>query len=99
MVSRSQPADVWTHRAVAILYGVVCHTLFTIGVATMIAAMFYGMSRSLGRVAPPWSLVANAGLLLQFPLGHSLLLSGGGAESSAGLRLGRWLAGCPPPPT
>ena len=40
--------------------------------------MFYGMSRSLGRVAPPWSLIANAGLLLQFPLGHSLLLSGGG---------------------
>ncbi len=79
-------------RAVAILYGIVCHALFTIGVATMIAAMFYGMSRSLGRVAPPWSFIANAGLLLQFPLGHSLLLSGGGRRVPAGLRLGRWAA-------
>jgi hypothetical protein len=50
------------------------------GVATMIAAMFYGMSRSLGRVAPPWTHFANAGLLLQFPLGHSLLLSGRGRK-------------------
>jgi ubiquinone biosynthesis O-methyltransferase len=66
------------HRVVAILYGLTCHTLFAIGVGTMIAAMFYGMSRSLGRVAPPWSLLANAGLLLQFPLGHSLLLGGAG---------------------
>ncbi len=65
-------------RVVAILYGVTCHTLFVLAVGTMIAAMFYGMSRSLGRVPPPWSLLANAGLLVQFPLGHSLLLGGAG---------------------
>ena len=65
-------------RVVAIVYGVTCHTLFTLAVGTMIAAMFYGMSRSLGRVAPPWSFLANAGLLMQFPLGHSLLLGGAG---------------------
>jgi hypothetical protein len=80
MVSRSEAADMPTHRAIAVLYGVACHTLFAIGVATMIAAMFYGMSRSLGRVAPPWTHFANAGLLLQFPLGHSLLLSGRGRK-------------------
>ena len=65
-------------RAVAIIYGVTCHTLFTVAVGTMIAAMFYGMSRSFGRVAPPWRFLANAGLLVQFPLGHSLLLGGAG---------------------
>ena len=40
MVSRSPPADAGTRRAVAIIYGVACHTLFTLGVGTMIAAMF-----------------------------------------------------------
>ena len=38
------------------------------------------MSRSLGRVAAPWSIIANAGLLVQFPLAHSLLLSGAGRQ-------------------
>jgi hypothetical protein len=35
------------HRATAAAFGVVCHTAFAIGVGTMIAAMFFGMSRSL----------------------------------------------------
>ena len=52
----------------------------------MIAAMFFGMSRSLGRVPPPWDGVANALLLGQFPLLHSLLLS------RRGSRMLRWLA-------
>jgi ubiquinone biosynthesis O-methyltransferase len=41
--------------------------------------MFFGMSRSLGRAPVPWSIVANAALLAQFPLLHSLLLSRFGA--------------------
>jgi ubiquinone biosynthesis O-methyltransferase len=68
-----------TRRAVAIAYGVGCHTLFAVGVATMIAAMFFGMSRSLGRLPAPWSIAADAALLAQFPLLHSLLLSRFGA--------------------
>ena len=61
-------------RSIALVYGVVCHLAFVVGVATMIWAMFHGMSRSHGTVPPPWSLAANAALLLQFPVLHSLLL-------------------------
>ncbi|KAB0679912.1 isoprenylcysteine carboxylmethyltransferase family protein [Aureimonas leprariae] len=59
----------------AVAYGLLCHASFAIGVATMIAAMFFGMSRSLGTVTAPWWPVADAALLLQFPLAHSLLLT------------------------
>jgi protein-S-isoprenylcysteine O-methyltransferase Ste14 len=41
----------------------------------MIAAMFFGMSRSLGALEAPWSWVANAVLLAQFPIVHSFLLT------------------------
>ena len=63
----------WTF--VALIYGVVCHTSFILGVATMMVAMFFGMSRSLGTVPAPWNWVADAVLLLQFPVIHSLLLT------------------------
>lgn len=62
----------------AIGYGIVCHTCFIVGVVTMMIAMFFGMSRSLGSVPSPWNWVANAALLLQFPAGHSLLLTSRG---------------------
>lgn len=64
----------------AFAYGMACHVLFALAVGAMIAAMFFGMSESLGRVPEPWSYVANLALILQFPLVHSLLLSrrGGG---------------------
>lgn len=64
--------------ALALGYGIVCHICFVAGVATMMVAMFFGMSRSLGSLPAPWSWVANAALLLQFPLGHSLLLTSRG---------------------
>jgi len=41
----------------------------------MMIAMFFGMSRSLGPLSAPWSWVANAVLLAQFPISHSLLLA------------------------
>ena len=41
----------------------------------MIAAMFFGMSRSLGTVPVPWRRAANALLLAQFPALHSYLLT------------------------
>jgi ubiquinone biosynthesis O-methyltransferase len=61
--------------AIAISYGLLCHSLFILGVGSMIFMMFFGMSRSFGLLAPPWNFVANAFLLLQFPIGHSLLLT------------------------
>src|SRR5688500_11956684 len=64
-----------TDTATAIVYGILCHTLFVTAVGTMIAAMYFGMSRSLGDVPPRWSSLANALLLAQFPIFHSLLLT------------------------
>ncbi len=71
--------------AVALSYGIICHTFFAIGVGTMMVAMFFGMSRSLGTLAAPWSPIANAALLLQFPVSHSLLLTGSGRKLLARL--------------
>jgi methanethiol S-methyltransferase len=59
----------------ALCMGVLCHSVFALAVLAMIAAMFFGMSESLGRVVWPWALLANAFLVLQFPLAHSLLLT------------------------
>ncbi len=59
----------------ALLYGAITHLAFVAGVGAMMFAMFFGLSRSFGTVAWPWSLLANVCLVLQFPLLHSLLLS------------------------
>ncbi|MEM6666194.1 MAG: isoprenylcysteine carboxylmethyltransferase family protein [Pseudomonadota bacterium] len=59
----------------ALLYGILCHTIFGAAVLAMITAMFFGMSEGLGQVPYPYALIANAALLLQFPLMHSLLLT------------------------
>lgn len=71
--------------ALALAFGLICHTVFAAGVLAMIAAMFFGMSESLGRVSWPWALLANAGLILQFPVGHSLFLTGPGGRLLARL--------------
>ena len=65
---------------IAFAYGVACHLIFTLAVGAMITAMFFGMSESLGRVPYPWAYLANAILVLQFPLMHSLLLSARGSQ-------------------
>lgn len=67
--------------AIALSYGVVCHTIFAAAVLAMIAAMFFGMSESFGAVPTPWSYVANAALLIQFPVAHSLLLTRRGGRA------------------
>jgi protein-S-isoprenylcysteine O-methyltransferase Ste14 len=64
--------------ALALFWGALCHLSFALGVGTMIAAMYFGMSRSLGWVPDPWNWIANLALLLQFPLVHSLLLTARG---------------------
>lgn len=70
----------------AFAYGVICHITFSLAVGAMIAAMFFGMSESFGRIPEPWFYLANATLVLQFPLTHSLLLS------ERGSKLLDWLA-------
>ena len=60
---------------IAFLYGLLCHVVFTISVVTMLVAMFFGMSQSLGKIPAPYSYIFNLLLLLQFPIAHSFLLS------------------------
>ena len=76
--------------ALALAFGAVVHLLFAAAVLSMIVFMYQGMTASLGRVPWPWAGPANAALVLQFPLVHSLLLTRGG---------GRWLAALVPGPS
>ncbi|MBR1090155.1 isoprenylcysteine carboxylmethyltransferase family protein [Bradyrhizobium manausense] len=73
----------------ALACGITVHLVFAAAVFAMIAAMFFGMSRSLGTVPWPWAALTNALLLLQFPLVHSVLLTRRG---------GRWLTRLMPAP-
>lgn len=72
-------------KVLALCFGVVCHVCFAAGVLTMMAAMYFGMSRSLGAVPSPWTWIANGALLLQFPVTHSLLLTDRGRRLLARL--------------
>ena len=60
--------------------GVLCHTLFAAAVLAMVVAMFFGLSRSLGTASGLWAVGANAALIVQFPLVHSLLLTRHGGQ-------------------
>lgn len=73
----ARPAGVSPLRrhVVAIGYGVACHASFAAAVGVMAHAMFFGLSRCAGSLDAPWAWLANAALLLQFPLVHSFLLS------------------------
>lgn len=66
--------------ALALVMGALCHALFAAGVLAMIVAMFFGLSESLGTVPWPWAALANAALVVQFSLAHSLLLTGPGGQ-------------------
>ena len=64
------------HRsAIAITYGLACHAAFALAVGTMMVAMYHGTSVGLGTLQGPWNWLANAILVLQFPLLHSFLLT------------------------
>jgi protein-S-isoprenylcysteine O-methyltransferase Ste14 len=64
----------------ALTMGALTHLAFAAGVLAMIVAMFYGLSESFGTVPWPWAMLANAALIVQFPLVHSALLSGPGGR-------------------
>ena len=51
------------------------HAGFVAGVRTMMIVMFFGVSRSFGMLRALWSYLANALLLAQFPVLHSMLPS------------------------
>jgi len=68
--------------------GALCHATFAAAVLAMIVAMFFGLSESLGRVPWPWAALANAALIAQFPLVHSVLLTGRGGRLLARLMPG-----------
>jgi ubiquinone biosynthesis O-methyltransferase len=72
-------------RFIALAYGALCHGLFVTGVSMMIFQMYFGMSRSFGASEAPWNWLANAVLLLQFPIAHSFLLSASGRRLLARL--------------
>jgi hypothetical protein len=78
--------------------GALCHTAFAAGVLAMILAMFFGLSESLGTVPWPWAVLANAALIVQFPLIHFLLFTGPGGWLLARLILGPYEATWPQPP-
>jgi protein-S-isoprenylcysteine O-methyltransferase Ste14 len=69
----------------ALMFGAVCHAIFAAGVLAMIVAMFFGLSEGLGTVPWPWAMLANAALIMQFPLAHSALLTGRGGRLLARL--------------
>lgn len=71
--------------ALALGLGALCHAAFAAGVLAMIVAMFFGLSESFGRVPWPWAALANAALIVQFPLVHSALLTGPGGRFLARL--------------
>ena len=66
--------------ALALGMGLLCHTLFAAAVLAMMVAMFSGLSGSLGTASGLWAVGANAALILQFPLVHSLLLTRRGGQ-------------------
>lgn len=71
--------------ALALAMGAICHLIFAVAVLSMMGAMFFGMSESFGTVPWPWALLANAALIVQFPLLHSVLLSKRGTKILARL--------------
>jgi protein-S-isoprenylcysteine O-methyltransferase Ste14 len=65
--------------------GLACHGIFALAGLAMVSAMFFGMSRSFGTVPWPWAALANAALIAQFPIAHSVLLTRRGHRLLAGL--------------
>ncbi len=69
----------------ALTYGAACHGIFALAGLAMVWGLFTGLQSGLGTVPHPWSILTNALLLAQFPLGHSLLLTPKGRKLLARL--------------
>ena len=69
------PSHSRTRRLVAVLYGVACHGTFAAAIAAMVTGLYGGLGSGAGRLTGSAAVIANAALLIQFPLLHSALLS------------------------
>jgi protein-S-isoprenylcysteine O-methyltransferase Ste14 len=65
-------------RLVALVAGILCHAAFLAGVGSMVWTLYGGMQGGGGTLHGTKAVVADAALLLQFPLLHSFLLSRAG---------------------
>jgi len=61
-------------RLIALIYGILAHVLFLVGVGAMLLNLHQGMRWSLGPAQGIVAVAANTLLILLFPLLHSLLL-------------------------
>jgi len=62
-------------RVFALLYGLICHSLFAVAVGLMMWSLYHGMASGWGRLDGDAAVAGNFLLLVQFPLIHSFLLS------------------------
>lgn len=93
--ANAEPAYTPSQKAVALAYGAACHGLFVLGVGAMVYGLYNGMTGSWGRLQGAAAFAANAALVLQFPILHSLVLGRHGRRwlaHMAPLGLGRDLA-------
>lgn len=80
---------------VALAYGLASHLLFLVAVSFMVVGLYSGLRTGQGPFSGPAAWLANAALVIQFPLLHSWLLSPNGRKLLARLapsELGRDLA-------
>ena len=70
-------------RLLAVLYGAACHGTFLVAVSAMFLGLYSGMASGWGRLHGTVALIANALLVLQFPLLHSALLTRRGRSKLA----------------
>ena len=64
-----------TIRLLALALGIVNHGLFAAAIASMAISLWTGLAAGRGTLHGTAAVVANLGLLLQFPVVHSLLLT------------------------
>ncbi len=76
-------------RALAALYGLVCHATFGVAITAMMVGLYFGMTTAFGGLHGAAAPLVNALLLLQFPILHSLLLTESGRALLARLAPGR----------
>jgi len=72
-------------RAAALTYGIVCHLLFGLAIATMAVALFTGLRIGQGPFLGWAAVVANGFLVLSFPIFHTRLLTSKGRKFMAKL--------------
>jgi protein-S-isoprenylcysteine O-methyltransferase Ste14 len=72
-------------RFTALVYGIVCHSLFAGAVVSMGLALFTGLSFGFGPFRGVSAVAANLLLLASFPIAHSWLLTDRGRKFMASL--------------